>query len=127
MHVAAKNKLVYLYPAAWKPSFADVQFGPFHLLHDSEGRLQCNPSAAPRPSFQWLRNGVAISNGDNSRYELQQDGTLVIKKADKVLDAAKFTCKATNFLGEDSATTTAIVFGKILCFEVFLFNRFKRI
>ena len=103
-----------------------MQFGPFHLLHEFEGRLQCKPSAAPRPSFQWVKNGVAISNGDNSRYELQQDGTLVIKKVDKVLDAANFTCKAKNFLGEDSATTTAIVFGKISGFDVLFVHRFKR-
>lgn len=49
----------------------------------------------------------------NSRYNLQKDGTLVIKKVDKEKDAINFTCRATNFLGEDSATAVAIVFGEI--------------
>lgn len=98
---------------AWKPTFIDIQFGPFHLLHGSQGRLQCNPSAAPLPTFQWFRNGVLIFYGGNSRYELEQDGTLVIKKVDRELDAVNFTCRAENYLGADSASSIAAVFGMI--------------
>ena len=90
-----------------------MQFGPFQLLHESKGRLPCNPSAAPRPTFQWLRSGVLISYGDSSRYDLEQDGTLMIKKVDKDIDAVNYTCSAKNFLGSDSATAVAVVLGKI--------------
>jgi len=98
---------------AWKPSFADGQFGPFSLLHGNEGKLQCKPSAEPRPTFQWFRNGVLISYGENSRYTLQKDGTLVIKKVEKDKDSVNYTCKAKNMMGRDSATTVPVVLGKI--------------
>ena len=107
------NKILFF--IAWKPSFSDVQFGPFQLLHESKGRLPCNPSAAPRPTFQWFRSGVLISYGDSSRYELEQDGTLIIKKVDKDMDAVNYTCSAKNFLGSDFATAVTIVLGKIFC------------
>ncbi|XP_073228960.1 fibronectin type III domain-containing protein-like isoform X1 [Porites lutea] len=112
---AAENKYGMIASAtwvrvlAWKPSFSDVQFGPFQLLHESKGRLPCNPSAAPRPTFQWFRSGVLISYGDSSRYELEQDGTLIIKKVDKDMDAVNYTCSAKNFLGSDSATAVTVV------------------
>ena len=98
---------------AWKPSFADGQFGPFSLLHGHEGKLNCKPSAEPQPTFQWYRNGVLISYGENSRYTLQKDDTLVIKKVDKDKDSVNYTCKAQNMMGQDSATTVPTVLGKI--------------
>jgi len=102
----------WIHVQAWKPTFSDIQFGPFHLLHGSQGRLQCNPSAAPLPTFQWFTNGVLIFYGRNSRYELEQDGTLVIKKVDRELDAVNFTCRAENYLGADSASSVAAVFAR---------------
>jgi len=100
----------WVHVLAWKPTFTDVQFGPFHLLHGSQGRLECKPSAAPRPTFQWFRNGVLISYEDKSRYELEREGTLVIKNVDRELDAVNFTCRAENNLGADSASRVAVVF-----------------
>ena len=105
--------LISSHHAAWRPSFADGQIGPFSLLHGSEGELQCKPSAEPRPTFQWLRNGVLISYGENSRYTLQKDGTLVIKKVEKDMDSVNYTCKAQNMMGQDSATAVPVVLGKI--------------
>ena len=103
-----------------------MQFGPFRLLHESKGRLPCNPSAAPRPTFQWFRSGVLISYGDSSRYELEQDGTLMIKKVDKDIDAVNYTCSAKNFLGSDSATAVAVVLGKTFCM-LFCFHYYLHI
>ena len=103
---------IFPHHTAWKPSFADELFGPFSLLHGTEGKLHCKPSAEPRPTFQWFRNGVLISYGVNSRHILQQDGTLVIKKVDKDKDSVNYTCKAQNMMGQDSATTVPVVLGK---------------
>ena len=101
---------------AWKPSFNNRHFGPFHLLHGHEGRLHCNPNAEPRPKFQWFVNGVQISDGAvNSRYRLLLDGTLVIKTVDKDKDAVNYTCNAVNMMGKASATTVPTVLGKYLC------------
>ena len=100
--------------SAWKPSFDNRQFGPFHLHHGHEGTLQCNPNAEPRPKFQWFVDGVLISDGAvNSRYRLPLDGTLVIKTVDKDKDAVNYTCKAVNMMGNASATTVPTVLGKI--------------
>ena len=111
--VSSQTHFLALCSTAWKPSFRSASLGPFELLHGSESRLHCNPSAAPRPSFQWFRNGILISSENSSRYEFQQNGTLIIKKVDKEDDEGNYTCKARNFLGEDSASAAVIVYGKI--------------
>lgn len=108
------TSIFFSHHTAWKPSFANGTIGPFTLLHDSEGRLQCKTSAQPPPTFQWFRNGVLISDKVNSRYLLQPDGTLVIRKVDKDQDSVNYTCKAQNMLGQDSATAVPVIHGKIL-------------
>lgn len=40
------------------------------------------------------------------------DGALVIKKVDKDQDGVNYTCKAENFMGEDSVTTVPVILGK---------------
>ncbi|XP_020621934.1 hemicentin-1-like isoform X3 [Orbicella faveolata] len=96
--------------AAWKPSFANVQFGPFHLLNKKEAKLPCKPStAAPAPTYEWLKNDELITYDEDSRYRLEMDGTLVIKEVDKDQDNVNYTCKAKNFKGEDSVTTVPII------------------
>ena len=86
--------------------------GHFTFLQENEGRLQCNQSAAPHPTFQWFRNGVLVTSENNSHYAILPDGTLVIKRVDKQLDEGNFTCKARNFLGEDSSSAVVVVNGK---------------
>ena len=90
-----------------------MQFGPFHLLNEKEAKIPCKPStAAPRPTIEWFKDGNLITYGENSRYRLEMDGTLVIKQVDKDQDGVNYTCKATNLKGEDSVTTVPIVLGK---------------
>ena len=90
-----------------------MQFGPFHLLNEEEARLPCQPStAAPRPAIQWLREGELITYNENSRYQLEEDGTLVIKQVDKDQDAVNYTCKALNFKGEAAVSAVLTVIGK---------------
>lgn len=75
--------------------------------------LPCKPStAAPRPTFEWLKNGDLITYDENSRYRLHIDGTLVIKQVDKDQDGVNYTCRAKNLMGEDSVTTAPIILGK---------------
>lgn len=97
---------------AWRPSFTNAWLGHFTFLQGNEGRLQCNQSAAPHPTFQWFRNGVSVTSENSSRYDILPDGTLVIKIVDKQLDEGNFTCKAQNFLGEDSSSALVVVNGK---------------
>ena len=81
------------------------------MLNKKEARLPCQPSAAPRPSFQWYREGDLLTYDENSRYKLEEDGTLVIKKVDNSQDAANYTCKAVNFKGTDSVSALLNVQG----------------
>lgn len=98
---------------AWKPSFANVQFGPFHLLNEKEAKLPCEPSTgAPAPTYEWFKNNELLTYDEGSRYRLENDGTLVIKEVDKDQDNVNYTCKAKNFKGEDSVTTVPIILGK---------------
>lgn len=90
-----------------------MQFGPFHLLNKKEAKLPCKPStAAPAPTYEWLKNDELITYDEDSRYRLEMDGTLVIKEVDKDQDNVNYTCKAKNFKGEDSVTTVPIIRGK---------------
>ena len=101
---------IYLFPAI-APSFKNG-FGPFYLFQDSEGRLKCDPEAAPRPStFKWFDEyGAEIKSGYG--YSIEQDGTLVISKVERSQHKGKFSCYAKNFLGNATAEGTATVYGK---------------
>ena len=94
------------------PSFKENGFGPFYLFRESQGRLKCNPKAAPRPNiFRWYKDGQELKT---TPYSVQADGTLVISKVTKDMDKNVFKCYAQNFLGNDTATATATVLGKNL-------------
>ena len=82
------------------------------MLNKKEARLPCQPSAAPRPSFQWYREGDLLTYDENNRYKLEEDGTLVIKEVDNSQDAANYTCRAVNFKGTDSVSALLNVQGK---------------
>ena len=92
------------------PSFEKKGFGPFYLFKEREGRLKCDPEAAPRPSeFKWYKDGQQLSI--TGRYSVTADGTLVINKVDRQ-DAGNYSCYAKNFLGEaTSKPASATVFG----------------
>ena len=96
---------------ALAPSFAKRGFGPFYLFQDSEGRLKCDPDAAPRPnSYRWFKEGTEINM--TSPYRLKSDGTLVISEVQRNRDAGQYKCSATNILATDEATAEATVLGK---------------
>ena len=114
------------------PSFEKNGFGPFYLFNEREGRLKCDPEAAPRPSqFKWYKEGKELTS---ARYSVTADGTLVINKVNRG-DAGRYTCYAKNFLGEaTSDPSSATVLSKkkhvvilliILCFLSFNFCKTK--
>ena len=94
------------------PSFK-FGFGPFYLFKDSESSLNCEPDAAPPPTFEWSKV-TGNNQGDitpGGRYKLFPNGTLVIANITKN-DEGRYSCKATNFLDSASATADASVLGK---------------
>ncbi|XP_068757845.1 fibronectin type III domain-containing protein-like [Montipora capricornis] len=101
----------YVEVLAIAPSFQKNGFGPFYLFQESEGRLKCDPEAAPRPTvFTWYKDAVNITPGVT--YQIENDGTLVISNVQRRRDQGKYACYAENFLGSDLAESTAIVYEK---------------
>lgn len=99
--------------AAKPPTFS--VFGPFYLFEESEGRLKCEPDAAPKPTFKWY---FTPKGGDESQitigqagYRILSDGTLVIDKVTKQ-DAGQYRCWASNSIGTDQATAEATILRK---------------
>ena len=81
------------------------------MFNEREGRLKCDPEAAPRPSeFKWYKNGQQLT--PTGRYSVTADGTLVINTVERQ-DAGRYSCYAKNFLGNaTSKYASATVFGK---------------
>ena len=83
------------------------------MFKGTEGRLDCEPDAAPRPIFEWSKvtgnnQGGIISGG---RYQLFLNGTLLIANVTQN-DEGRYRCKATNNYGTDTATADASVLSK---------------
>ena len=93
------------------PSF-ETGFGPFYLFEGTEGRLTCNPKAAPRPSeYKWYK-GTTLLTSPPYRIEYGEFSTLIIDKVDENQDKGLYTCYAENSLGHAEATAKATVFSE---------------
>ncbi|VDP99201.1 unnamed protein product [Trichobilharzia regenti] len=89
---------------------------------DEELRLQCLATANPEPVYQWLKDDtplglhvLAVSPNEgvdysttrtnvanlSSRYELHDQGRLLLIRGVQTHDAGRFTCIASNPVGED--------------------------
>ncbi|XP_073228626.1 fibronectin type III domain-containing protein-like [Porites lutea] len=97
---------------ATAPSF-ETGFGPFYLFKSTEGRLTCNPKAAPRPSeYKWYKGTTLLTSSPPYRIEHGEFSTLIIDKVDENRDKGLYTCYAKNSLGHREATASATVFSE---------------
>ena len=90
-------------------------FGPLYLFKGTEGRLKCNPKAAPRPSkdqYKWYKGTTLLTSSPPYRIVHGEFSTLIIDNVDKNRDEGLYKCYAENFLGNDEATATATVLGE---------------
>ncbi|CAH3151030.1 unnamed protein product, partial [Porites lobata] len=95
-----------------KTSFAESGFGPFYLFKGTEGRLKCNPKAAPRPpkdQYKWYKGTTLLTSSPPYKIEYGEYSTLIIDNVDKNRDEGDYKCFAANFLGQDEATGKATV------------------
>ena len=75
--------------------------------------LSCNATGDPVPVQTWSRNGNELMSG--GRYQISADGrVLTVQGVTEAQDEGMFTCHASNMAGNDSATITLSVQGKIL-------------
>ena len=71
--------------------------------------IQCPTSGVPTPTITWTKDGEQITN--DSRYTIQDDGSLLISEAVDE-DSARYTCIADSIIGEDSASSEVKIVGK---------------
>ena len=92
------------------------------MFKGTEGRLKCNPKAAPRPTkdqYKWYKGTTLLTSSSPYRIEYGEYSTLIVDNVDKDRDEGLYKCFAENFLGNDEATGTATVLG-----ENFMMYRF---
>ena len=74
--------------------------------------IQCPTSGEPTPTVTWTKDGEDLPS--DGRYTVQDDGSLLIDKADEA-DKAQYTCLAESVAGKDSASSTVKIAGEFFC------------
>lgn len=113
----AMNQLAAVYSSAqlrvlsMKPSFKKRPLEPeIYAVVSGNTTIECNPEAAPRPKFQWKKDGMVVSAGGHRK--IKPDGTLVISPTSRD-DEGIYTCVATNAYGTDESRSRLIVLQEI--------------
>lgn len=113
----AQNQLKAVYSAAqlrvlsMKPSFKKYPLeSEIYAVTNGNTSIVCNPEAAPRPKFQWKKDGNVISAGGHRK--IKPDGTLVMTPTSRD-DEGVYTCVATNAYGTDESRARLIVLQEI--------------
>ncbi|XP_059483916.1 protein sidekick [Neocloeon triangulifer] len=87
-----------------KPIFTGNLRPEFYSDFASSVNLPCHAIGVPTPQIVWYRNTEPLSMQIGSRFEVQDDGSLMIKSV-AVEDAGMFQCLAKNEAGEVSMYT----------------------
>ncbi|XP_076288638.1 sidekick cell adhesion molecule isoform X2 [Lasioglossum baleicum] len=66
--------------------------------------LSCDAVGVPPPNITWFRNAEPVDHLFGSRYTMEEDGSLTIKKL-TMSDSGMFQCLASNEAGEASSST----------------------
>lgn len=91
-----------------KPSFKKRRMqAEVYAVYNGNTTLVCDPEAAPRPKFQWKKDGNVIGSGGHRRI-IPGTGTLIISPTSRD-DEGVYTCVATNNAGTDESRTRLIV------------------
>ncbi|XP_014098963.2 contactin [Bactrocera oleae] len=90
-----------------KPSFKKRPLEPeIYAVQNGNTTIVCDPEAAPRPKFQWKKDGQLIGAGGHRR--ILPSGTLIIAPTSRD-DEGLYTCVATNKAGTDESRSRVIV------------------
>lgn len=93
-----------------KPSFKKRPLEPeIYAVQNGNTTIVCDPEAAPRPKFQWKKDGQLIGAGGHRR--ILPSGTLIIAPTSRD-DEGLYTCVATNKAGTDESRSRVIVLRK---------------
>jgi len=95
-----------------KPSFKKHPLeSEIYAVYNGNTTIVCNPEAAPRPKFQWKKDGQLLGSGGHRR--ILPSGTLTIAPTSRD-DEGVYTCIASNQAGTDESHARVIVLRKIL-------------
>lgn len=113
----ATNQLKSVYTSAqlrvlsMAPSFKKKPLEPeIYAVTGGNTTIICNPEAAPRPKYQWKKDGNVIGAGGHRK--IRPDGTLFISPTSRD-DEGVYTCVATNAYGTDESRSRLIVLQEI--------------
>ncbi|KAH8313129.1 hypothetical protein KR067_000813 [Drosophila pandora] len=94
-----------------KPSFKKHPLeAEVYAVYNGNTTIVCNPEAAPRPKFQWKKDGQLLGSGGHRR--ILPSGTLTIAPTSRD-DEGIYTCIATNQAGTDESHARVIVLQEI--------------
>ncbi|XP_037885201.1 contactin [Glossina fuscipes] len=109
----ASNQLKTAYSSAqlrvlsMKPSFKKHPLeSEIYAVNNGNTTIVCDPEAAPRPKFQWKKDGQVIGSGGHRR--ILPSGTLIISPTSRD-DEGVYTCLASNQAGSDESRARLIV------------------
>uniref|UniRef100_A0A1A9W5Q7 Contactin n=1 Tax=Glossina brevipalpis TaxID=37001 RepID=A0A1A9W5Q7_9MUSC len=90
-----------------KPSFKKRPLeSEIYAVNNGNTTIVCEPEAAPRPKFQWKKDGQLIGSGGHRR--ILPSGTLIISPTSRD-DEGVYTCIASNQAGSDESRARLIV------------------
>ena len=113
----AMNQLKSVYSSgelrvlSMKPSFKKRPLeSEIYAISNGNTTIVCDPEAAPRPKYQWKKDGNVIGAGGHRK--IKPDGTLFISPTSRD-DEGIYTCVATNAYGTDESRSRLIVLQEI--------------
>lgn len=69
--------------------------------------LHCKAMGSPNPNITWQKDGLSV---DTTHVTLLSNGSLYISST-VVLDAGRYSCKATNVAGSRSVRANIVIYG----------------
>ena len=73
--------------------------------------IECRASGVPKPTVVWSNDNQKMNSDDGNKIQ-QEDGSSLIRVFKKG-ETVRYTCTATNVAGQDSASSTVEVVGKL--------------
>ncbi|XP_041128464.1 immunoglobulin superfamily member 10-like [Polyodon spathula] len=91
---------VHVKVVADSPAIKNKTYSVVNVPYGQPISLKCNAKGEPAPRIIWLSPTNRIIPASSDKYQVQNDGTLLIQKAQR-FDNGNYTCLAKNSAGED--------------------------
>uniref|UniRef100_A0AAY4BRG0 Ig-like domain-containing protein n=1 Tax=Denticeps clupeoides TaxID=299321 RepID=A0AAY4BRG0_9TELE len=95
---------VHVKVVAHMPVIRNRTYGVVQVLYGESVSLKCSAKGDPTPVILWFSPSNRAISSTSDKYQLHNDGTLVIQKAQR-FDGGNYTCLARNSAGQDRKVT----------------------